>query len=458
MVGVQLSRCIWPVYGAFSFASTVVGTCMVEYFYGNLHQEVIFMEGVSHLALGTSQLFLAEMDKGRFSVVLHHGNGTEERLPAATPAELLIAASDIEYTDYRREVQRLWDEHPLFEERLDIPVADLEDFVAEAFLLPSLLQDRDPVSFFLLGEFLHRCLHMRDDGSVSFLLRAGHQILRVLREPYRVQTYLNNVLEVTFDGMERASQQERFEKLQRIYPDVAQICDPALLNQVPEGQRVFAVRDLFGLYLLELALYFRQDKQRIARCDYCWRYFIPKTKKATRYCDRVTDGQSCKQRGANLARLDAAAQDEALLICKKLRDRMYARLLRWEDAPPTERDRLIPMSYEQYEVWSENARLARMEYIRGELSAEMFLRKIDTTHELKSYEAGKVELVEIETPWQRHVAHRWDFDPEISYPETIMVLDLTPGGKNEWELLTRDDLRRRDQVGHQSLREKYRKE
>ena len=241
------------------------------------------------MAFDVAQLFLTETDNGLFSVVLHHENGTEERLPAATPAELLIAASEIDYTDYRREIQRLWDEHPLFEERLDIPVADLEDFVADALLLPSMLQERDPVSFFLLGELLHRSLQMQDDGSASFLLKAGHQILRVLWEPFRVQTYLRNILEVTFDGMERSSQQERFEKLKRTYPDVAQLCDPALLDHTPEGRRVFSAHNLFGLYLLELALYFRQDKQRIARCDYCWRYFIPKTKKVTRYCDRVTE-------------------------------------------------------------------------------------------------------------------------------------------------------------------------
>lgn len=410
------------------------------------------------MAFDVAQLFLAETDNGLFSVVLHHENGTEERLPAATPAELLIAASEIDYTDYRREVQRLWDEHPLFEERLDIPVADLEDFVADALLLPSMLQERDPVSFFLLGELLHRSLQMQDDGSASFLLKAGHQILRVLREPFRVQTYLRNILEVTFDGMERSSQQERFEKLKQTYPDVAQLCDPALLDHVPEGQRVFSAHNLFGLYLLELALYFRQDKQRIARCDYCWHYFIPKTKKVTRYCDRVTDGQSCKQRGANLARLEITEKDEALLICKKLRDRMYSRLVRWQDAAPSERDRLIPMDYDDYDAWSENTRLARMAYLQGELTAEAFLQKIDITHELESYEAGKAELKTEATAWQKQVASSWAFDRESFYPESIMVLDATPGRKGEWEILTRDKLLRQVQEGHQSLREKYRKD
>ena len=45
---------------------------------------------------------------------------------------------------------------------------------------------------------------------------------------------------------------------------------------------------------------------------------------------------------------------------------------------------MIPMDYGQYDAWSENARLARMEYLKGKLAAEEFLQRIDTTHELGS--------------------------------------------------------------------------
>lgn len=50
------------------------------------------------------------------------------------------------------------------------------------------------------------------------------------------------------------------------------------------------------------------------------------------------------------------------------------------------------MDYNDYETWSENARLARAEYLLGKLTAEAFLQKIDTTHELKIYEAGREQL------------------------------------------------------------------
>lgn len=209
---------------------------------------MIFVWEVDDMVAIGAELLLKEEGDGRFSVVLHYTGGTEEHLPAVTPAEALIAAVETDYSDYRREVRRLWEEHPLFEERLDIPVADLEDFVAEALLLLSMLHEKDPVGFFVLGELLDRSLRMEDDGSASFLLRAGQRILRVLEEPLRVQTYLRNVFEVAFDGMDGVTPQEQFERLQTTYPDVAQICDPALLADVPVGGREFIAHDLFALY------------------------------------------------------------------------------------------------------------------------------------------------------------------------------------------------------------------
>ncbi len=399
------------------------------------------------------QLLLVEKGAGLFSTVHHYEDGTEKQLPATTPAKDLIAAAEIDYRAYRREIKRLRDEHPLFAARLDIPMADFEDFVAEALLLPSMLQKVDPVSFFVLGELLDQALQREDDDSALFLLNAAEELLYVLEDPIRTQVCLRNILEMTFDGMERATQRERFEKLCRIYPQVSGLCDPASLPDVEQGQKVFRANSIFGLRMLELALYFQQDKQRIARCDYCWGWFIPKTKKVTRYCDRVTDGFPCKQRGARFKRNLVEDQDGALKLCNQLRDRMYARLLRWQDAAPGERDSLIPMDYGQYEAWSENARLARMEYLKGQLTAEEFLRRIDATHELESYEAGKAELVK-ETAWQCMVAGNFAFDAETHYPEVIQVLDLR-AEEPKWELYTADDLRREDQKGHQSLRKRY---
>ncbi len=401
------------------------------------------------------RLLLVEEGEGRFSTVFQHGDGAVERLPFTTPAKDLITAAEIDYRVYRREIKRLREEHPLFAPRLDIPMADFEDFVAEALLLPAMLQKTDPVSFFVLGMLLDKALQREDDGSALFLLDAVQKLLHALEEPIRTQIYLRNILEMTFDGKERATQRERFERLCRVYPDVGKLCDSASLSDMEPGHRTFRANSIFGLRMLELALYFQQDKQRIARCDYCWGWFIPKTKKATRYCDRVTDGFPCKKRGARFKRNLVEDENGALKVCNQLRDRMYARLLRWQDAAPDERDKLIPMDYDQYDAWSENARLARMEYLKGKLTAEEFLRRIDTTHELGSYETDRAEQIG-QTVWQQRVAGDISFDPEVRYPETIQCLDLDLGAAEpKWEIYTADDLRQQEQQGHQGLREKY---
>lgn len=176
-------------------------------------------------------LWIETGDDGKISVVMVDAIGWAQRLPPVIPVEDLISASELDYTAYRREIQRLYDEHPLFEARLDIAVSDLEDFAAEALILPAMLQETDPLSFFEVGCLLDQALRMRDDGSASFLLYAGQRLLQALEVPIRTQIRLRNIMEMTFDGMERATQQERFEKLRSVYPEVAAFCDPARLGE-----------------------------------------------------------------------------------------------------------------------------------------------------------------------------------------------------------------------------------
>ena len=406
------------------------------------------------MAGGIAALLLKAEDNNRWAVILHQADGRETILPSTTPAEHLIAASEVDYSAYRREIRNLREHHPLFEERLEVSQADFEDFVTEALLLPTMLREIDPMGYFVVVQLMDQSLRQEDDGSALYLLNVAAQLLQILEEPLRAQVYLRNALEIACDGMERATQQERYQKLVETYPELQSLCDPALLPDVPSKGQVYAAYSMFGLLGLEFALYFHQDKQRIARCDYCWLYFIPKTRKETHYCDRETDGFPCKQRGSRFKRNLDAEQDEALLACKRLRDRMYARLLRYTDAHPNNRKNLIFMDYDQYDTWSENARLARIDYLDGKLTAEEFLRKIDTMHDLEEYTVGETQTLPMETAWQRMVSNNIGFDPENHYPEGFMLLDLRTDDP-KWQTFSADELRRKDQEGHQSLREKY---
>lgn len=75
-------------------------------------------------------------------------------------------------------------------------------------------------------------------------------------------------------------------------------------------------------------------------------------------------------------------------------------------------------------------------------------------HDLEDYSVDETQSSPVETTWQRMVAGNIGFDPELHYPEGFMLLDLSADDP-KWQTFSADDLRRRDQEGHQSLREKY---
>ena len=226
---------------------------------------------------------------------------------------------------------------------------------------------------------------------------------------------------------------------------------------MPFGHRLrYTVENNFELYLLELQLYFRQKKKRIARCECCWQYFIPKTSAETHYCDRVIDGLSCKALGPKLKGKDGAALDEALRIYNALRHRMEERRNRYEDAPPDQRDRLKPVSDARYQEWISAAVKVRGRYLKGKISASDFLREIDSFGELETYKVEQVSLPEPDsTAWRRHIKGNLDFDPAINY-RGFMHLDLREENA-EWKVWTPEEQENIARGGHGSLREKYKK-
>lgn len=122
---------------------------------------------------------------------------------------------------------------------------------------------------------LNFSLSRPDDGTASLWLYAGRELVWILEGPIRTQVRLRNVFEMAFDGMERATQEERYAKLNSIYPQLLErsfIFRPLSLSRSSEC----ILSSAYELRLLELLLYFRQDKQRIARCKYCGGFLCPR--------------------------------------------------------------------------------------------------------------------------------------------------------------------------------------
>ena len=176
--------------------------------------------------------------------------------------------------------------------------------------------------------------------------------------------------------------------------------------------REYALDDLYELCLAEQSLYFQQDRRRIARCENCWRYFVPRTEAESRYCYGETDGKPCKQEGAKRMRRFRADTDEALAAYERLLRRLEERANRLELAGPGGENHLIPFGRTQYEVWLDGAREAKKAYQAGGISAGEFLRRIDVDGELDDYKAARDAFPEPgQTPWRDHIKRDMDFVP-----------------------------------------------
>ena len=354
--------------------------------------------------------------------------------------------------EYNQRLSNL-EQHPLFEESLDIYVPDFEDFIAQCFAVVDSLQSEFPEAYFLMRIALEDILMIEDDGSAGILLQTGAQMLHAVRSLYLSRVRMRNIMEVCFGTTDGMTQQERWTRTAAIYPRI--YSHPFAVRWKPDKEtwvREYEIRSLTELYIFELCAALRSDK-RIVRCQHCWRYFVPKTKKKTDYCDRVwKDGSTCKQRGPNLKRKDGPSEDKYLLAFKKLRARFYERDYRYYADQPG-----MSVPFGSYSDWIEDASSARIEYLNGSISGEEFLQRINPAGEdldLENPVQTSAEEV-LFTPWERLVQRDMSFDPNRHFVDMIK-LDL--GDENpQWKLITAKEQIQAAKHGNISLREKYKK-
>lgn len=132
------------------------------------------------------------------------------------------------------------------------------------------------------------------------------------------------------------------------------------------------MEDYYHFLLLRMV----EDKTRVARCECCGRFFIPRTRAATKYCDRVIrDGKTCKQIAPALKHQQQAERDKVINAFDRAKRRMYKRYERALNVSkkPSPRD----ISYAEYYGWLEPAAKARDEYLAGKLTAEQALAVIE---------------------------------------------------------------------------------
>lgn len=135
-----------------------------------------------------------------------------------------------------------------------------------------------------------------------------------------------------------------------------------------------------------------ESKPNIARCEYCGRYFVPKTRKKTRYCDRVIrNGRTCKQIAPRLNSKERAAADRVISEFDRVKDMLLHRLDRAEDRKKASP---IDLTRDTFYQWLDDATAARNRYLAGELTAEeaFAIIHVPTIHELREQDSAELTV------------------------------------------------------------------
>ena len=242
-------------------------------------------------------LRLTELGEGRMRKILTDYDGTVVFDETVLPHDELIRFMDRKTKDYYKKLKAL-EAHPLLKESLDVSEADLLDLIDKAFAMSYELRTDFPEAFFFTRIALEDTLVIPDDGSASFLLNIGMRILNIIKTPYLTRVRMRNIMEVCFGTTEGFSQRERYEKICKVYPTLGEHAFAVRWTLDGDGWvQEYEIHSLLELYVFYLMTVLRSNKC-ITRCQHCWRYFVPKTKKKTDYCDRVwKDGKTCKELG-----------------------------------------------------------------------------------------------------------------------------------------------------------------
>lgn len=197
-----------------------------------------------------------------------------------------------------------------------------------------------------------------DDGTAMYPIRTGQELVALLTGVMQFQFVANEVLH---DLCEKEPlDQKKYKGLWGM---------PVTENLTLEGDGLttqYHFRSAVDYYHF-LLLHFVSGKSNVALCQCCGRYFIPKTKKRTLYCDRILkDDKTCKEWGPVLKHKLAAQRDEVIKAFDQAKRKMYKRYERAESGvnqKPSEKN----LSYAEYYEWLDAATKARDDYLKGKL-------------------------------------------------------------------------------------------
>lgn len=162
-----------------------------------------------------------------------------------------------------------------------------------------------------------------------------------------------------------------------------------LLEDTMEAEYQFRNEEQYYIFLLQQYLL---TTPNLISCQFCGRYFIPKTRKLTKYCDRITRNcKSCKRIAPGLKKRERDAAHLVTSEFARIKDMLFHRKDRVGD---DKKASVIDLTDGEYVQWLAAATDARDRYLAGELTEEeaMAIIYVPTKDELLEQISSELTL------------------------------------------------------------------
>ena len=294
----------------------------------------------------------------------------EQELPVTTIKDEIIEFSELNFGPYSKAVdiiQEIADSIKVVGKRKLSKEArgNYKRLVSVIDILINELKENSLIASLLTGTMIEDAVPIFDDSIVSIEITKT-MLPTLLRAIVDFNLFVNDTFYNIYTGNTIDEEGEHYF--------LSQIMLRQELTFEGEITARYFFRNLPDYYIF-LLMQFLSAKPQIVRCECCGKYFVPKTNKATKYCDRVLkDGKTCKELAPSLKHKKMVLTDKVVEAFDRAKRKMYRRYER--------NDGKIYMSpkgitYDDFYVWNDTATEARDKYLKGELTAEEALKIIE---------------------------------------------------------------------------------
>lgn len=240
---------------------------------------------------------------------------------------------------------------------------DVQDFIQFTNIVTEAcrqLQKQNFVMGTLTGTLINDSVSF-DNGTAYYIYYAVHEIRACLYDIYTFYRHLTEFLYRSVEGIDLNFMDDFFQ-----FTDVT-----APTHCLFDGKNLtyeYVFRSLSQYYIFIVQQFIARG-YRVQRCNCCGRYFVPKTKKDTLYCDRVMrNSRTCKDIGPSIKRKQDEDNDEVLKAYRQNERKLQRRKERAKN--PIELTKQELVAEEGLNIWRKTAQPALERYQLGEITKE----------------------------------------------------------------------------------------